>query len=127
MPREERHLSPAETARRLGLSQKALRLYERHGLLAPVRTQSGWRVSGEKEIARLHQILSLKSLGLALSKIAEILSREPVSLERILEAQEKALCEEHGRVNRELKGVRIGRAKLDAGHELSGDYLIELP
>jgi len=126
MPREERHLSPAETARRLDLSQKALRLCERHGLLAPVRTQSGWRVSGEKEIARLHQILSLKSLGLALSKIAEILSREPVSLERILEAQEKALCEEHGRVNRALKFVRIARAKLAAGDALSVDDLIQL-
>ena len=126
MPREERHLSPAETARRLGVSQKALRLYERHGLIAPVRTQSGWRVYGEKEFARLHQILSLKSLGLPLSKIAEILSRTPVSLARILEAQEKALSEEHGRVNRALRLVRKARATLAAGNALSVGDLIQL-
>jgi len=126
MPREERHLSPAETARRLGVSQKALRLYERHGLLQPLRTGSGWRVYGEKEIARLHQILSLKGLGLPLSKIAVLLSQRPVSLERLLEAQEQALSEEHGRVDRALGLVRKARAKLAAGNALSVDDLIQL-
>ena len=31
----DRHLSPAETAKRFGVSIKALRLYEPRGLLAP--------------------------------------------------------------------------------------------
>ena len=126
MPQEERHLSPAETARRLGVSQKALRLYERHGLLAPVRTQNGWRVYGAKEIARLHQILSLKGLGLPLSKIAELLSQRPVSLERLLEAQEEALAQEHGRINRALGLVRKARETLAARNALSVDDLIQL-
>ena len=90
---DERHLSPAETARRLGVSQKALRLYESHGLLAPLRTQSGWRTYGAKELARLHQILALKSLGLPLSKIAALLSSRPVALENILAVQEEALSQ----------------------------------
>jgi DNA-binding transcriptional MerR regulator len=126
MSKEERHLSPAETARRLGVSQKALRLYERRGLIQPLRTGSGWRVYGAKEIARLHQILSLKGLGLPLSKIAALLSRAPVALEKILEAQEKALAQEHGRVDRALKLVRKARGKLAAGHALSVDDLIQL-
>ena len=126
MPREERHLSPAETARRLGVSQKALRLYESHGLLQPLRTASGWRVYGAKEIARLHQVLSLKGLGLPLSKIAELLSQRPVSLETLLEAQEKALANEHGRVNRALGLVRTARAELAAGNALSVEDLIQL-
>jgi hypothetical protein len=40
------HLSPAETAKRFGVSIKALRLYERHGLLEPLRGRSSsmvWR------------------------------------------------------------------------------------
>ena len=36
-------LSPADAARRLGVSAKALRLYEQHGLVAPGRTAAGWR------------------------------------------------------------------------------------
>lgn len=126
MSREERHLSPAETARRLGVSQKALRLYENHGLLQPLRTQKGWRVYGAKEITRLHQVLSLKGLGLSLSTIAGLLSRAPVSLDRLLKAQEEALAQEHGRVNRALRLVRKARAKLAAGTALSVDDLIQL-
>jgi DNA-binding transcriptional MerR regulator len=63
------HLSPAETAKRFGISIKALRLYEQHGLLKPLRTANGstgaaWRVYGSDQIARLHQVLALKRLGL---------------------------------------------------------------
>lgn len=126
MPKDSRHLSPAETARRLGVSQKALRLYESRGILAPVRTQSGWRAYGEKEIARLHQILALKGLGLPLSKIADLLSQRPVALERLLAAQEEALSQEHRRVNRALKLVKKARATIAAGTALSIDDLIQL-
>jgi len=126
MPQEERHLSPAETARRFGVSQKALRLYESHGLLAPIRAQSGWRAYGAKEIARLHQILALKGLGLPLSKIAQLLSRHPLALEKILAVQEEALSQEQTRVGRALKLVRNARAKLAAGNALSVDDLIQL-
>ena len=35
------HLSPSETARRFGVSIKALRLYEQRGLLKPARTTNG--------------------------------------------------------------------------------------
>ncbi len=59
-----RHLGPAETARFLGVTVKALRLYERHGLVRPVRTASEWRTYGPAELARLHQVLALKRLGL---------------------------------------------------------------
>jgi len=44
----------AATARRLGLTVRALRVYERHGLVQPGRTAAGWRVYGPAEIARLH-------------------------------------------------------------------------
>src|SRR5688572_6855101 len=42
----ERSLNPSEAAKRLGVSTKALRLYERHGLLKPIRTAAGWRDRG---------------------------------------------------------------------------------
>ena len=123
---QERHLSPAETARRLGISPKALRLYEARGLLAPVRSHSGWRASGAKEIATLHHILALKQLGLPLARIAELLSRRPPALDRLLAAQERALSHEHARLGRALRLVRDARAKLAGGTALSTDDLIQL-
>jgi DNA-binding transcriptional MerR regulator len=123
---QERHLSPAETARRLGISPKALRLYEARGLLAPIRSQSGWRTYGAKEIATLHHILALKQLGLPLAQIAELLSRRPPALDRLLAAQERALSYECARLGRALSLVRDARAKLAHGTALSIDDLIQL-
>ena len=67
-----RFLSPLETARRLGVSVKALRVYEDKGLVEPVRTQAGWRAYGPEQMARLHQILALKRLGLPLKMAAKV-------------------------------------------------------
>ncbi|MEI9930449.1 MAG: MerR family transcriptional regulator [Rhizomicrobium sp.] len=61
---KDANLSPAETAKLLGLSIKALRLYEDRGLVTPMRTQADWRVYGPAQIARPHQIVALKRLGL---------------------------------------------------------------
>jgi hypothetical protein len=68
------HLSPAEAASKLGVSAKALRVYERHGLVKPVRGANGYRAYGPAEMVRLHQVLALKALGLPLSKIAGLLA-----------------------------------------------------
>jgi DNA-binding transcriptional MerR regulator len=123
---EKRRLSPAEIARRLRVSAKALRLYEARGLLKPLRSEAGWRTYGASEITRLHHILALKRLGLPLAQIAEILSRRTVSLERVLVVQEDALSREQSRVNKALALVRAARRKLATGHTLSIDDLIQL-
>ncbi|MDP1639637.1 MAG: MerR family transcriptional regulator [Hyphomicrobium sp.] len=39
-------LSASEAASRLGVSAKALRLYEQRGLIAPIRSAAGWRAYG---------------------------------------------------------------------------------
>ncbi len=41
----EQWLGPGEMARRLGVTPKALRVYEREGLVTAARTEAGWRVA----------------------------------------------------------------------------------
>jgi DNA-binding transcriptional MerR regulator len=48
-------LNPSEAANRLGVSAKALRVYEQRGLVAPVRTAAGWRAYGPNEIPLINQ------------------------------------------------------------------------
>ena len=127
---DDLHLSPAETARRFGVSIKALRLYEQRGLLAPRRSRNGstgaaWRVYGPDQIARLHQILALKRLGLSLARIAELLSG-PDRLEAILALQEQALNRDSQALSRALTLVRAARVKLASGQALSIDDLANL-
>jgi DNA-binding transcriptional MerR regulator len=121
-----RHLSPAETARRLGVTVKALRLYEQRGLLTPVRTSAGWRAYGPDQIARLHQIVALKRLGLPLERIAELLDGRPGAFDRVLDLQERVLARESVRVSQALASVRQARARLAAGETLSIDDLATL-
>jgi MerR family transcriptional regulator, thiopeptide resistance regulator len=123
-------LSPAETAKRFGISIKALRLYEQHGLLKPLRTANGstgaaWRVYGSDQLARLHQILALKRLGLSLGQIGELLVGE-IALDPILAVQERVLTQDSERIARALTLIRKARTKLAAGDVLSIDDLATL-
>ena len=119
------NLSPAEAARRFGVSIKALRLYERRGLLKPLRSQAGWRAYGPDQIARLHQILALKGLGLSLASIGQLLSSAD-TLDVVLGLQDRALVQEGRRTARALALIRKARAKLKAGQTLSIDDLATL-
>lgn len=121
----DRFLSPSETARRFGVTVKALRLYERHGLIAPVRSGAGWRTYGPAQIARLVQILALRRLGLPLARIAELLAGRD-DLDAILALQEKALTRDSEKLCRALALVRDARRQLASGAALSIDDLANL-
>lgn len=103
------NLSPTETARRFGVSIKALRLYERRSLLKPLRSKSGWRTYGPDQITRLHQILALKCLGLSLASIAQLLASAD-SLGTVRALQDQALVQESRRIARALALIRKARA-----------------
>ena len=74
------YLRPSEAAKRLGISVKALRLYEQHGLITPGRTAAGWRAYGPAEMTRAAEIAELRKLGLGLAEIKRALAggMEPV-------------------------------------------------
>jgi MerR family transcriptional regulator, thiopeptide resistance regulator len=122
----DRHLSPAEAARRLGVSVKALRVYEAHGLVTPLRTAADWRSYGPDEIARLHQVIALKRLGLSLARIARLLDGRGDALGEVLDLQERVLAREGQRVAKALEIVRSARRKLASGSTLSIDDLTNL-
>ena len=77
-------LNPSDAAQRLGVSTKALRLYEERGLLRPIRTEAGWRVYGPEEMARAAQIVALRELGFSLAQAARVLSGDREGLEAAL-------------------------------------------
>jgi DNA-binding transcriptional MerR regulator len=116
----------AEVARRLGVSGKALRLYEAHGLVKAERTAAGWRVYGPVQIARLHQVIALKSFGFPLSRIATLLSSGLPDLGTFLELHEQVLRQEAERVARALRLLAAARVQLAKNAGLSSDDLMNL-
>lgn len=105
--------SPAEAARQIGLSAKALRLYEQRGLVAPLRDAAGWRHYGPAQMARLNQIAMLRRLGLSLAGIARVLEGDSATLAAALAAHQAGL---EGRMRdlagqaERLRGLRAGLA-----------------
>lgn len=119
-------LTAAECARRLGLTVRALRLYEHYGLISPARTQKGWRIYGPAEIARLSEVLALKRLGLSLAKIADLLTGRPADLARMLALQHEALTTLRTRVQHGLELIGLLQSKIADGQSVSIDELITL-
>jgi MerR family transcriptional regulator, copper efflux regulator len=71
---EQEGLTIGEAASEVGLSAKALRLYESKGLLPPAqRTDAGYRLFSEDDLATLRFIRQAKALGLQLREIKDII------------------------------------------------------
>lgn len=119
-------LAANECAASLGLSVRALRLYEQRGLIRPPRTAKGWRLYGAAEIARLHEILALKLLGLSLSRITALLQGKAVDLDGTLAVQHAALSQQRARLERGLSLVGAARAALAEGRSVSTNDIIKL-
>ena len=102
-------LNPSEAARRLGISTKALRLYEQRGLLAPVRTAAGWRAYGPDEMSRAADIVALRALGFSLAQVARMLEGDREMLAPALAAHQAGLegwIRELGVTVQRVRGLR---------------------
>lgn len=108
-------LNPSEAAKRLGISAKALRLYEQRGLIAPIRSATGWRTYGPDEIARAAQIVALRALGLSLGQVGRVLGGGSRSLESALAEHQAALESYVDKIANTVVKVRRLRAELVAG------------
>ena len=73
MTASPRFLNPSEAARQLGVSAKALRVYEQRGLVTPARNMAGWRSYGPDDMARGAEIVALRALGLSLAQVGRVL------------------------------------------------------
>lgn len=119
-------LSPSQAARRLGVSAKALRLYEARGLIAPLRTAAGWRAYGPEQMARGGEIATLRALGLSLAQVERVLGGEASVLEPALAAHQAALEAQGRRLATTIERVARMRAQLAAGATPSAAELASL-
>jgi DNA-binding transcriptional MerR regulator len=119
---KEQWFGPGETARRLGVTAKALRVYEREGLVVPHRAQSRWRLYGPTQIARLHQIIVLRDLGLPLKSIKKLVARHS-RLRDVLRLQRETLESQQDKIRRAITLIDAAQRQLDEGRDLSLDDL----
>lgn len=120
-------ISVAECARRTGLTARALRIYERAGLIRPARSAHGWRVYGHEDLVRLNAIVALKALGLSLTQIRKALSSpSPLALREVLQMQREVWRKRRVAADEGAALVRMALASLDGHEQLSLDDLCHL-
>lgn len=119
-------IGATECARRTGLTVRALRVYERHGLLEPKRTAKGYRCYGPSELQRLNVIATLKAFGMTLAQIRTLLRTKSPPLARLLQIQLQACSARKDAVERSLVLVRAALATIGSGTPLSLDELCNL-
>jgi MerR family transcriptional regulator, thiopeptide resistance regulator len=119
-------IGAAECARRTGVTVRALRVYERQGLIEPMRSAKGWRCYGSKELARLNAIMTLKALGLTLVRIRGVLSGTSPPLTQVLQMQLGMWRARQVSAEQGLGLVHAALARLESRQQLSVQELCDL-
>jgi MerR family transcriptional regulator, thiopeptide resistance regulator len=104
--RSERLYKTAEFAKLAGVTVRTLHHYDRLGLLKPsARTVKGYRLYGERDFARLQQIVTLKFIGFPLKQITRILNRDSFDLAKELRSQREIIVEQRRRLELAVKAI----------------------
>ena len=104
-----------EVVRRTGLTARALRFYEARGLVAPLRTHSGRRLYGPRELERLNQIIALKRAGLTLAQIQRLGPGRSLDLARLVDLQLEALDARRAEIDEARTLLLSVKSRIDRG------------
>lgn len=120
-------LKIGDLAKATALTAKTIRYYELLGLLPePARTESGYRIYGDRDMERLKFIRKAKGLGLSLTEIKDILSlhdhRQRPCI-HVLALLDKKLED----MDTALRNLRAFRAELARLRQESAKQLESLP
>jgi DNA-binding transcriptional MerR regulator len=121
-----RYLSPAEAASRLGVSAKALRLYEQRGLVTPSRNAAGWRSYRPADMQRAADILALRALGFSLAQVVRVIEGKAEGLEPALAAHQAVLEARARELAGTIDRIRGLRSDLERGQTPTVEELARL-
>ena len=121
-----RLLTASDCARLTGVTVKALRVYERLGLISPARSAKGYRLYGQKELVRLNAIATLKSMGLTLAQIREAFDASSPRLSRVLRMQLDEWRARRAAAEKAIRVVESALARVGAREALSIEELCQL-
>jgi DNA-binding transcriptional MerR regulator len=105
----------SEFAERAGVTVRTLHHYDRLGLLKPSgRTGAGYRLYGEKDLARLQQIVTLKFIGMPLKAIKDLLSQVDLDLPAALQMQRQLLQEKRRQVETAIQAIEHAQSSMQS-------------
>lgn len=116
-----------EFAERTGVTVRTLHHYDRLGLLKPSGyTEAGYRLYGERDFARLQQILTLKFVGFPLRQIKELLDRKEFDLPTTLRLQREIIGEKRRRLDMAIRAIERAELIMTPGNKPDWEALKEI-
>lgn len=120
---DHRRILTGEFARLTDVSVRALRFYDKVGLLTPAgRTEAGYRWYGRDDLTRLEQILALKFLGFSLSEIKSMLIERSADPRAALARQRAMLRERRDQIDAVLRAIERAERTLDRSNGAGADW-----
>ncbi|MBI2381850.1 MAG: MerR family transcriptional regulator [Gammaproteobacteria bacterium] len=114
-----------ELAKRTGVTVRSLHHYDELGLLRPSgRSEGGYRLYGDADVARLHRILAYKQMGLGLKAIQTQLGQDAPPLRELLEQQVAALEAQIRQQQRLVDRLASLATSARDGRDVSAEQLI---
>jgi DNA-binding transcriptional MerR regulator len=110
-----------------GVTVRTLHHYDRLGLLKPTgRTSAGYRLYGERDLARLQQIVTLKFIGLPLKQIKSLLDRNALDLQSTLRLQREILGERRRQIESAIEAIARAERHIASGDEPDWEALAKI-
>ena len=108
-------MTSGEIARKAGVSQKAVRLYDEKGLLKPTEYSEGnYRLYDKEALQILEKIVALKQIGFSLEEIRDNLtSGDAKDIEEALELQLAVMEEKRYRIEMVIDAIKRTLARKD--------------
>lgn len=109
------YMTVGEVAKKMDVTVRTLQHYDREGLLSPSATSEGERrLYTDKDIVKLHQILSLKHLGFSLDDIKNRLTPldTPAEIAAVLAEQAAAVRQKIDSLTESLRELEVLRGEV---------------
>ena len=119
-------VTASECARATGTTVRALRHYERLGLVTPVRAANGYRHYGADQVMRVVTVKLLQRLGLSLGAVRRLLKEAGADLAKLIATQQQALEADRERIDLALSYTKRARAMLKRNPRLALSELMEI-
>jgi DNA-binding transcriptional MerR regulator len=120
-------LTVGQVAESFGVTVRTLHHYDDIGLLRPTgRTAGGYRVYGEDDLERLHEILVYRELDLPLDGIRAVMSASGLDRAAVLHGQLRQLIGQKRRLERVIAAVEKAIRAEETGMNLTKEEMFEV-
>jgi DNA-binding transcriptional MerR regulator len=109
------HMTVGEVAKKMGTTVRTLQYYDKEGLLSPsAESEGGFRLYTDRDMVKLHQILSMKYVGFSLGDIKNRLTsiETPADMADVLTKHAESISNKMKTLSESLKAIDALKAEV---------------